>query len=193
MTQRVSSPKKKNSVINYSPSCRSKPVRPSFIFITQMKIFWWIPRALWPPIDRNVINMINVQKHSKEISKIIHVTSGVQPSFYKATKILFVCKENRNDDFIQQFVSSVSPRCHFREYPLHVNSIRCSVSAAPCCFCSNQSVNNVENLSAKWRLNPWCHMYYFTDLLAMFLDVGRVNYIAVYRRSESSPNASEIY
>ncbi len=128
--------------------------------------------------------MINVQKHSK--------TSGGQPSFYKATKILFVRKENRNDDFIQQFVSSLSPWCHFREYPLHVNSIRCSVSAAPCCFCSNQSVNNVETLSAKWWLNPWCHMYDFTDLLAMFLDVGRVNNIAVYRRSESSQNASEI-
>uniref|UniRef100_A0A673MQ62 Epidermal growth factor receptor kinase substrate 8-like protein 2 n=1 Tax=Sinocyclocheilus rhinocerous TaxID=307959 RepID=A0A673MQ62_9TELE len=29
----------KHSVINYSPSCRFKPVRPSFIFGTQMKIF----------------------------------------------------------------------------------------------------------------------------------------------------------
>ncbi len=42
----------------------------------------------------------------------------------------------------------------------------------------------------KWRLNP-CQMYYFTDLLAMFLDVDRVNYIAVYRRSESSRNSSK--
>ncbi len=35
----VSSPKNENYVINYSPSCRSKPVRPSFIFRTQIKIF----------------------------------------------------------------------------------------------------------------------------------------------------------
>ncbi len=39
--------------------------------------------AFWelfdPPIDSNVINTINVQKRSKEIGKIIHVTSGVQP------------------------------------------------------------------------------------------------------------------
>ncbi len=35
----VSSPKKENSVINYSPSCRSKPIRPSFIFRTHIKIF----------------------------------------------------------------------------------------------------------------------------------------------------------
>ncbi len=33
-------------VINYSPSCRSKPVRPSFIFRTQIKIFLWNLRAL---------------------------------------------------------------------------------------------------------------------------------------------------
>ncbi len=38
--------------------------------------FW---QLLDPPIDSNVINMINVQKRSKEICKIIHVTSGVQP------------------------------------------------------------------------------------------------------------------
>uniref|UniRef100_A0A671NRP1 ADAM metallopeptidase domain 19a n=1 Tax=Sinocyclocheilus anshuiensis TaxID=1608454 RepID=A0A671NRP1_9TELE len=33
------SPKNENSVINYSPSCRSTPLRPSFIFRTQIKIF----------------------------------------------------------------------------------------------------------------------------------------------------------
>ncbi len=33
------SPKNENSVINYSPSCCSKPVRPLFIFGTQIKIF----------------------------------------------------------------------------------------------------------------------------------------------------------
>ncbi len=31
-------------------------------------------------------------------------------------------------------------------------------------------------------LNPWCHMDYFTDVLATFLDINRVNYIAVYGR-----------
>ncbi len=33
-------PKNESSVINYSPSCRSKPIRPSFIFGTQIKIFF---------------------------------------------------------------------------------------------------------------------------------------------------------
>ncbi len=32
-----------------------------------------------PPTYSNVINTINVQKRSKDIGKIIHVTSGVQP------------------------------------------------------------------------------------------------------------------
>ncbi len=32
--------KNENSVTNYSPSCRSKPVRHSFIFGTQIKIFF---------------------------------------------------------------------------------------------------------------------------------------------------------
>ncbi len=34
----------------------------------------------------------------------------------------------------------------------------------------------------KLRLNPWCHMDYFNDILATFLDLDRVNYIAVYER-----------
>ncbi len=40
--------------------------------------------------------MINAQKRSKDIGKIVHVTSGVQPNFYKATRIIFVRKENNN-------------------------------------------------------------------------------------------------
>ncbi len=45
---------------------------------------------------------------------------------------------------------------------------------------------------AKLRLNSWCHMDYFTDVLAMFLSLDLVRIIAVYRGSESSQNASEI-
>ncbi len=41
--------------------------------------------------------MINAQKCSKDIGKIVHVTSGVQPLFYEATRILFVRKENSNN------------------------------------------------------------------------------------------------
>ncbi len=56
--------------------------------------------------------MFKAQKGSKDIVKIVHVTSEVQPQFYKGTRILFVCKENKNNDFIQQFIFFR----HSREY-----------------------------------------------------------------------------
>ncbi len=97
MSQRVSSPKNENCIINYSPSCRSKPVSPSFIFGTQINIFFMNLRALWPSIDSKDPYTIIAQTCSKDIGKIIHVTSGVQPQFYEATRIIFVCKENKNN------------------------------------------------------------------------------------------------
>ncbi len=48
--------------------------------------------------------MFKVQKGSKDIVKIVHVTSVVQPYFYEAMRIPFVCKENKDNDFIQQFL-----------------------------------------------------------------------------------------
>jgi len=39
-------------------------------------------------------------------NKIVYVTPVVQLYFYEATIILFVWKENKNNDFIQQFYSS---------------------------------------------------------------------------------------
>ncbi len=38
----------------------------------------------------------------------------------------------------------------------------------------------------KLQLNPWCHMDYFTDVLATFLDLDRDSSLAVYERSERS-------
>ncbi len=37
--------------------------------------------------------MLKAQKSSKNVIKIVHVTSVVQPLFYEATRIIFVCKE----------------------------------------------------------------------------------------------------
>ncbi len=48
------------------------------------------------------------QKHSKNIIKTVNVTSVAQAWFYEALRILFVCKENKNNDFIQQLFSSSS-------------------------------------------------------------------------------------
>ncbi len=45
--------------------------------------------------------MLKTQKGSKEIVKIVHVTSVLQPQFYKATRILLERKNNKNNDFHQ--------------------------------------------------------------------------------------------
>ncbi len=52
--------------------------------------FWWNPRSFCPCIDRNGTTMFKAQKCSKDIDKIIHVTSVVQTEFDKAMRILFV-------------------------------------------------------------------------------------------------------
>ncbi len=52
-------------------------------------------------------------------------------NFYEVTRIPFVRKENKNNDFIQQFVSSASPYSAFLESITYVNNVCCSVSAAP--------------------------------------------------------------
>ncbi len=45
----------------------------------KLRYFWWNLKALRPSIDSKGPYTIKVQKRSKEIGKIIHVTSGVQP------------------------------------------------------------------------------------------------------------------
>ncbi len=57
----------------------------------------------------------------KEINKIVHVISVDQRSFYEATRILFVRKENKNKVFIQRFLLfPVSLRPKFTVVPWHI-------------------------------------------------------------------------
>ncbi len=117
-------------IINYSPSCRSKLVRPSFIFGTQIKIFLMNSESsLILFIDHKVSYMIKAQKRSKEIVKIIHVTSVVQSKYFEVTRILFVRKRKKNY-FIQQFISSASLYSIVLECITFINNVCCSVSAA---------------------------------------------------------------
>ncbi len=68
-----SSPKNENSVINYSPSCLSKPVRPSFIFRTQIKIFLMKSESFLT-LNRQQRNYhVQGPKRSKDIVKIVHM------------------------------------------------------------------------------------------------------------------------
>ncbi len=63
-------------VINHLPPCRSKPVKASFVFRTQFKIFWMKTGS---PIDCQVINTVKAQKSMKDIVRIVHLPSVVQP------------------------------------------------------------------------------------------------------------------
>ncbi len=83
-------------LINCSPSCRSKPVRPLFICRTQMKILLMKSESsltLHRPLHNwNVPRSINVAMASV---------------FSEATRILFFLHQvNKNNNFIQQFFSS---------------------------------------------------------------------------------------
>ncbi len=62
-------PKMKNAVINYSPSCCSKPVRPRSFSEHKIKIFLMESERSRPSIDSEGPYTIKVQKRSKEISK----------------------------------------------------------------------------------------------------------------------------
>ncbi len=57
------------------------------------------------PIDCQVNNTVKAQKSMKDIVKIVHLPSVVQSECYEATRILFVRKEKKNYDFIQQFIT----------------------------------------------------------------------------------------
>ncbi len=62
-------------------------------------------------------------------------------------RILFVCKENKNNDFIQQLVSSLSPYSSILESITYVNKTF-NVCMWICCLRSDQNVNNLNNVSA---------------------------------------------
>ncbi len=69
--------------------------------------------------------MLKAEKGGKDIVKIVHVASVVQHSFHKATRILFVCKENKTNDFIRQFLLfRVSLRHAFMRVPQRMQVVK---------------------------------------------------------------------
>ncbi len=75
------SPKNENPVINYSPSCRSKPVRPSFILRAQIKIFY----------INNICTRIRCLFRSKR-KQHIHVRC----CWHRTAYIVYVCDTLQN-------------------------------------------------------------------------------------------------
>ncbi len=55
--------------------------------------------------------------------------------------------ENKNNDFIQQFVSSASPYSAIAESITYVNNV-CNICTRICCLRSDQSLKNINNVFA---------------------------------------------
>ncbi len=60
------------------------------------------------PIDCIVNYTVKVHKRMKSIIRIVHLPSVVQSELYEATRILFVCKENKNNDIYSTIRLSLS-------------------------------------------------------------------------------------
>ncbi len=74
------------------------------------------------PIDCQVNNTVKAQKSMKNIIKIVLLPSVVQSELHEVTRIIFVPKENKYNDFIQQFVICVKVAPFWRisvEHKLH--------------------------------------------------------------------------
>ncbi len=71
--------KNENSVIIYTPSCHSKPIRFFFIFGTQMKIFviYYIFIYFYIFVNALKVSIFKLQKLHKNIVKIIHKNQAV--------------------------------------------------------------------------------------------------------------------
>ncbi len=83
-------------------------------------------KACDSPIDCQVNNTVKAQKSMKGIVKIVHLPPVVQSWTLWSNENNFVCKENENNDFIQQFVLSASPVAAILEN-IHWTQIACAV------------------------------------------------------------------
>ncbi len=109
-----------------------------------------------PPIDSKDPNTIKAQKRSKDIIKVIHLALVVPLKFYKATRILFVRKEKKNNDFIQQFVFSASPYSAILESITYINKHvhMCSCgSVVEHCVSSAKVVGSNPREHTYWQKN----------------------------------------
>ncbi len=87
------------------------------------------------PIDCQVILTVKVQKSMKSIVRVVHLPSVVESEFYNATRILFVCKENKNNYFFSKMcLLSVSPRHHSAILGIiHWTQAAYALLYQPCC------------------------------------------------------------
>ncbi len=118
-------------VINYSPSCRSKPVRPSFIFGTQIKMFFMKSES-YQTLHRQQCNW-NVPRSRNVVNTSVKQSMWHQWlnfSFATLREYFFLRKENKNNNLLNHSSPPSYVVRHFREYhnayyarfPLSVNN-----------------------------------------------------------------------
>ncbi len=139
-------------------------------------------RAFWPCIDSNGTTMFKAKKGTKDTFKIVHVTSVVQPKFRKLCEY-FLCTKSA----VARLQAEECTRMH---HGIVINSWlharwRLTRKRRHCwiklCLFSLHNKKYSHSL-LKLRLNHWCHMDYFNNVLTTFLGLECVSCIAVYCR-----------
>ncbi len=130
----------------------------------KLRYFWWNLRAFWPSIDSNGTNMFKAQKGCKDIDKIVHVTSVVQPKWMKWE--YFLCaNKTKIMTFFYNFFSSVSVFDALMRVPWLMKALRfhqkyfnlCSEDEGLMDFDRHKGVNLWQNFHFLFR----CSSFYF--------------------------------
>ncbi len=141
---------------------------------------------------------------------ILHRQQGYMIKAQKRSKDklqeYFLCaKKTKITTLFNDFFSPGTVLCHYREYhdTYRVHSHVCVVLSwmrvkdwhgegkISSLFLFSLREKNSRSF-IKLRLNHWCHMDYFNDVLTTFLCLERVSCAAVYPESESSRISSKI-
>ncbi len=153
----------------------------------------------------------------KDIAKIVHLPSVVQSELYEATRILFVRKENKNNDNNLSHLSAAPHGYVFYislRFDLNKNSVSvwCGWHRTAYAVCVQRIISKMALRWCRWdkllnkvvififfaykkysrrfikfRLNHWWQMDYFGDVFHTFLGLDSVIYLAVNGTVKSLP------
>ncbi len=110
-------PKILNSVINYSPSCRSKPVRPSFIFRTQIKMFLMkFESSLTPHRQQRNCNVPSPRNVARTLVKQSMWHQWLNFNLAKLREYFLCAKKTKTNTIYSTILLRVTAFRHFGEY-----------------------------------------------------------------------------
>ncbi len=122
----------------------------------------------------------------KSIARVVHLPSVVQSEFYEATRILFVCKENKNNNFFStiRLLITVAPFLRFCTERKHCTLFCIHLNVRMCYFHSDQCVNThrIRILALRRILNM---LMFHVDVNMIFLGIRFKNDLFQCFRVES--------